>query len=90
MTIVYLPARAASLPGRIAYGALAILVLVLGFFFLAAAVVAGTVLAGGVLIRYWWVKRRLRKAADSEFITTQYSVVEREDAAGPAHPGDRR
>lgn len=91
MAIVYLPPQGRSLPERIAYGILAVTILVLGFFFLAAAVVAGVVLAGVVLARYWWVRRRLRKAADREFITTEYSVVEREDSrADPrARPGDR-
>jgi len=88
MAIVYLPRRASSLLERIAYGALAIVVFILGFFFLAAAVIAGVVLAGVALARYWWVKRRLRKEADREFITTEYSVVERENT--PAESGDRR
>lgn len=88
MAIVYLPRRAASLPERIAYAFLAIIVVILGFFFLAAAVAAGAVLASVVLVRYWWVRRRLRKAADSEFITAEYSVVERENTPGTG-PGDR-
>jgi MFS superfamily sulfate permease-like transporter len=83
MAIVYLPPRARSLPERIAYGVLATAVLVLGFFFLAAAVGAGVVLAGIVLVRYWWLRRRLKQAADREFITTEYSVVERDQNGGP-------
>jgi hypothetical protein len=88
MAIVYLPPRTRSLPERIAYGVLAAAILVLGFFFLAAAVVAGVVLAGVVLVRYWWVSRQLRKAADREFITTEYTVVERERK--PPVSGDPR
>jgi hypothetical protein len=83
MAVVYLPPRARSLPERIAYGVLALAVLVLGFFFLAVAVAAGAVLAGVVLVRYWWVRRRLKQAADREFITTEYSVVERDQDRGP-------
>lgn len=89
MTIVYLQGRAASLPERIAYGVLAVVVFILGFFFLAAAAVAGVVLASAVLVRYWWARRRLRKQADSEFITTEYSVVERENSARPTDSGRR-
>jgi MFS superfamily sulfate permease-like transporter len=76
MAIVYLPPQRRSLPERIAYGMLAVAILVLGFFFLAAAIVAGIVLAGAVLVRYWWIRRRLRKTAEREFITTEYTVVE--------------
>jgi hypothetical protein len=88
MAIVYLPPRSRSLPERILYGILAVAVLVLGFFFLAAALVAGAILAGVVLLRYWWVRRKLRKAAGQEFITTEYTVVGR-DESGPARD-DRR
>ena len=83
MAVVYLPPRGRSLPERIAYGILAACVLVLGFFFLAAAIVAGVVLALVVMVRYWWVRRRLRKAAENEFIKTEYSVVERDPDRGP-------
>lgn len=91
MAIVYLPGRTPSLIERIAYGILALVVVILGFFFLAAAVVAGLVLAGVVVVRYWWWKRRLRKAAEDQFLTTEYSVVERDTPAGPEPGGtDRR
>jgi membrane protein implicated in regulation of membrane protease activity len=82
--------RARSLPERIVYGILALAVLVLGFFFLVAALIAGAILAAGVLARLWWLKRRLRKAADSEFLTTEYTVVERETRVLPPAGRDER
>jgi hypothetical protein len=82
MAIVYLPPRKRSLLERIAYGLLAIAVVVLGFFFLAAAIVAGAILAGVILLRFWWFKRKIQKAADREFIKTEYTVVHREPSAG--------
>ena len=85
MATHYLPPRERSLIERIAYALLAVAVIVLGFFFLAAAVVAGAILAAVILIRLWWLRRRLRKEAEREFITTQYTVVERDESA----PRDR-
>ncbi|HXV12419.1 MAG TPA: hypothetical protein VD839_16590 [Burkholderiales bacterium] len=85
MPTVYLDTRQRSLPERIIYAILALALVVLGFFFLAAAVVAGAILAGVVLLRLWWLKRKLKKAADEEFVTTEYTVIEREplrDASG--------
>ena len=70
--------RDRSLPERLLYGIAALALLVLGFFFLAAALVAGALLTGAILLRYWWLSRRLRKAADAEIITTEYTVIERE------------
>jgi hypothetical protein len=91
MAIVYLPPQRRSLPERIAYGMLAVAILVLGFFFLAAAVAAGAILAGVVLVRYWWVRRRLRKTAEREFITTEYTIVEGDRNRTPLDvPQDRR
>ena len=86
MAIVYLPPRERSLIERIAYALLALAVIVLGFFFLAAAVVAGAILAGVVLLRFWWFKRKLRKAADREILSTEYRVVDREQAAASREP----
>ena len=63
---------------RLVWIIVGLLVFVVGFFFLAAAVVAGLVIATVVLIRLWWLKRKLAQAADSEVITTEYTVVERE------------
>ena len=91
MAIVYLPPQRRSLPERIAYGILAVAILVLGFFFIAAAIVAGVTLAGVVLVRYWWVRRKLERAADQAFITTEYEVVERDGNRPPLDtPDDRR
>lgn len=91
MPTIYLNAQQRSLPERILYAILALALVVLGFFFLAAAVVAGAILAGVVLLRLWWLKRKLKKAAGEEFVTTEYTVIERE----PLHdasidPGEER
>ncbi len=83
MPTFYTNVRERSLLERIAYAILALALVVLGFFFLAAAVVAGAILAGIVLVRLWWLKRQLKKAADSEFVTTEYTVVERETLPEP-------
>jgi hypothetical protein len=63
---------------RVLLVAAGLIVLVLAFFFLAAALVAGSVLAAVLLARMWWTHRKLRKAAERQFITTEYTVVERE------------
>ena len=63
---------------RILYGIVALAAGVLGFFFLAAALVVAALLAGVIVLRFWWLKRQLRKTADAEFITTDYTVIERE------------
>ncbi len=86
MAAIHVDLRSRSLPERIVYGTLLLAVLVLGFFFLIAALVAGAVLAGVMLARFWWLKRKLAKAAEAEFITTEYTVVEREQPAAPRLP----
>ncbi len=83
MATVHINLRERSLLERIVYGTLLVGVLVLGFFFLVAALIAGAILALVVLARFWWLKRRLRKAANEEFITAEYSVVERERLEKP-------
>ena len=75
-----------SLLERVLYGIAVLAVLVLGFFFLVAALVAGALLASAILLRYWWLSRRLQKAADAEFITTDYTVIEREAPPAPRLP----
>ena len=82
--------RGQNLLERIVYGLLLLAVLVLGFFFLVAALVAGAVLAGIVLLRFWWLKRKLAKAQRDEFITTEYTVVEREQPGNPQLRDDKR
>ena len=86
MPTVHVDLRSRSLLERIIYGLLLLVVLVFAFFFLVAALIAGAVLAGVVLLRYWWLKRRLKKAADAEFITADYTVVERESQPAPRLP----
>ena len=83
MATIYLSARQRSLPERIILAVLALALVVLGFFFLAAALVAGAILAGVVLLRLWWLKRKLKKAAEEEFVTTEYTVIEREPLPDP-------
>jgi len=81
--------RKRSLPERIVYAVLLLAVLVLGFFFLVTALIATVILAGTILLRLWWVRRKLAQAAEDEFITTEYTVVEREklDKLPPAEGG---
>jgi hypothetical protein len=83
MPTVHIDLRSRSLLERIVYGILLVAVLVLGFFFLVAALIAGAILASMALARFWWVKRKSKQAADEEFITTEYSVVERERLESP-------
>jgi hypothetical protein len=82
--------RMRSLPERIVFGALLLIVLALGFFFLVAALIAGAVLAGVILLRFWWLKRKLARAAQDEFITTDYRVVEREQLDAPPQDDGHR
>ena len=82
--------RERSLLERILYTILALALIVLGFFFLAAALVAGGILAAVILIRFWWIQRKLRTAAEEEFVAAEYTVVERESQAGPRLPPDSR
>jgi hypothetical protein len=89
MPTVYVNLRERSLPERIVLGIVVLAVLVLGFFFLAAALVAGAMLAGVLLLRFWWLKRKLKKAAEAEFITTEYRILEREPPMAPRLPPDR-
>lgn len=86
MPTVHINLRERSLLERIVYGTILVGVLVLGFFFLVAALIAGAILAGVVLLRFWWLKRKLKKAENAEFITTDYTVVEREQPAAPRLP----
>ena len=83
MAIIQLDPRGRGPLESILYGALLIAVLVLGFFFLVAALIAGAILAGVILLRFWWLKRKLARAAQDEFITTEYRVVDREQLDAP-------
>jgi hypothetical protein len=80
-----LPAVAA-IAGRIVLAAAALALVVLGFFFLAAALVAGAVLAGVILIRIGWLQRRIKKAEEDQYLTTEYTVVDRERQQDPRLP----
>ena len=90
MATVHVNLRERSLLERIVIGILLLAVLVLGFFFLVAALIAGAILAAVILLRFWWVKRKLAKAAEEEFITTEYTVVERESLDRPPVNADER
>jgi membrane protein implicated in regulation of membrane protease activity len=74
---------AAAIAERIVVGMLAIALVVLAFFFLAAALVAGAVLAIAFLVRIWWLRRRLQRAEDDQYLTTEYEVVDRERPPRP-------
>ena len=86
MAAIRIDLRSRSLPERIVFGLLLLAVLALGFFFLVAALIAGAILAGIVLLRFWWLKRKLKKAADEEYLTADYTVVERERPAAARFP----
>ena len=86
MATIHLDPAGRSLPERIVFGTLLLAVLVLGFFFLVAALIAGAILAGVILLRLWWLKRKIERAAREEFITTDYTVVEREQPDAPRLP----
>jgi hypothetical protein len=73
----------AAIAERIVLAAAALALVVLGFFFLAAALVAGAVLAGVILTRLWWLQRRIRKAEEARYLTTEYTVVDRERQKSP-------
>jgi len=71
---------------RIVLAAAALALVVLGFFFLAAALIAGAMLAGVILIRLWWLQRKIRKAEEAGYLTTEYTVVDRERPKSPRLP----
>jgi hypothetical protein len=75
-----------ALLARILWLAGAACVLVLAFFFFLAAVVAGALLVGGLLVRIWWVRRKMKKAAEAQFVSAEYRVVERERIVEPQLP----
>jgi hypothetical protein len=78
---------------RILWFILALAIFALAFFFLAAAVVAGVILFAALAARIWWVNRKIRRAAEEQILTTEYSVIEREPHAPPgelALPSERR
>ena len=68
----------------------AVIVLVLSFFFVAAAVAFVLVLAVVLAVHLWWLKRKLKQTAEREFITTEYTVVEREAQQEAQPPPDGR
>lgn len=73
---------------RIVIGAVALALVVLGFFFLAAALVAGALLAMVFLVRAWWLRRRIKRAEEDQYLTTEYEVVDRERPQDPgSSPG---
>ena len=78
---------------RIVWFILALAVFALAFFFLAAAVAVGAILFAALAARIWWVNRKIRRAAEEQILTTEYSVTEREPNAPPgelALPSERR
>ena len=77
-----LPA-AAGIVGGIMVGAAALALVVLGFFFLAAALIAGVLLAAVILIRLGWLQRRITKAQQARYLSTEHTVVDRERPPDP-------
>lgn len=75
-----------ALVERVLLALVTLSLVVLGFFFLAAALVAGGILAVVLLLRLWWLQRRMRKADEAAYLTTEYKVVEREGARDPRLP----
>ena len=86
MPAVYINVKEGTLLGRLLFGMAVVVVIVLGFFFLAAALVAGGILAVFLLVRLWWLKRKIRRATEAEIITTDYTVIEREQPPSPRLP----
>ncbi len=66
--------------GRILWFITALIILALAFFFITAAIAVGTVLGAALIARIWWLNRKMRKAAEQEILTAEYTVVERESA----------
>jgi len=89
MAVVDVNLRRSSLAERILFGILALALLVLGIFFIAAALVAGSILAAVALLRLWWIKRRVSKAQEERYLSTEYTVVEREELPPPSLPPGR-
>ncbi len=77
---------AAAIVERLVIGVLALALIVFAFFFLAAALVAGAVLAALFLIRVWWLRRKIRRAEETSYLTTEYEVVDRERPQDPHLP----
>jgi len=80
----------ANLFERILLGVAALAVLVLLFFFLAAALVLGSIVVTALLVRYWWFKRSIRRPGETDPITTEYTVIERERDSQPRLPDEDR
>jgi hypothetical protein len=73
---------------RILWFITALVILALAFFFIAAAIAVATVLGTALIARIWWINRKMRKAAEQEILTTEYTVVERESAVRQRLPDE--
>jgi hypothetical protein len=69
-------ARPTTWYGKLAFGAIALPLLVLAFFFLTVALVAGAIVALALLGRFWWLSRKLRRAREASAIDGEYTVIE--------------
>jgi hypothetical protein len=82
---------------RILWFVTALVLLALAFFFIAAALAVGAVLGTALIARIWWINRKMRKAAEQQILTAEYTVIEREspmpqglpDEVGQSLPGER-
>jgi len=50
---------------------------VFGALLLAALLGLGLIVGIAVYVRLWWLRRRMSRSRDSEYIETEYTVVER-------------
>ena len=73
---------------RILWFVTALVILALAFFFIAAAIVVGMVLGTALIARIWWINRKMRKAAEQQILTAEYTVVERESAVRQRLPNE--
>lgn len=74
--------------GRILWFITALIILALAFFFIAAAIAVGAVLGAALIARIWWLNRKMRKAAEQEILTAEYTVVERESTTRQRLPDE--
>lgn len=89
MASFHLNLHGRSLLGRVLLGIATLAVAVLLFFFVAAALVVGTVAGIALLARLLWLKRGLKQEErQTEVITTEYTVIERETPAQPRLPDE--
>lgn len=73
---------------RILWFIAALAILALAFFFIAVAIVVGAVLGAALVARIWWTNRKIRKAAEQQILSTEYTIIERESQVQQRLPDD--